>query len=43
MDEEKLQKVVLIIVKSKDFNKVRKLLEKEKIEFYVRASANPSV
>jgi len=37
--DEELLSVVLIIVKSEDFSKVRELLEKEEIEFFVRASA----
>ena len=35
MDETKLQRVVLVIVRSEDFSKVRTLLEAEKIEFFV--------
>jgi len=35
MAEKKLQRVVLVIVKSEDFSKVREFLEKEEIDFSV--------
>jgi len=33
--EKRLGRVVLLIVKCEDFNKVRQLLENEEIEFFV--------
>lgn len=35
MAEERLNRVVLVIVKCEDFRKVRELLETEEIEFFV--------